>query len=28
LIGAEPAAPYGGLAVHDTKIWIRKLSAS
>ncbi len=25
LIGAEPAAPYGGLAVHDTKIWIRKL---
>ncbi|MBC8717736.1 molybdopterin oxidoreductase family protein [Ochrobactrum sp. Marseille-Q0166] len=26
LIGAEPAAPYGGLAVHDTKIWIRKLS--
>ncbi|PQA75637.1 molybdopterin oxidoreductase family protein [Brucella oryzae] len=27
LIGAEPAAPYGGLAVHDTKIWIRKLSA-
>ena len=26
LIGAEPAAPYGGLAVHDTKIWIRKLN--
>ena len=26
LIGAEPAAPYGGLAVHDTKIWIRKLA--
>ncbi|MBA8838326.1 molybdopterin oxidoreductase family protein [Ochrobactrum sp. RH2CCR150] len=25
LIGAEPAAPYGGLAVHDTKIWVRKL---
>ncbi len=21
-----PAAPYGGLAVHDTKIWIRKLA--
>lgn len=27
LIGAEPAAPYGGLAVHDTKIWIRKITA-
>jgi len=27
LIGAEPAAPYGGLAVHDTKIWIRKVNA-
>ncbi|RQP20575.1 MAG: molybdopterin oxidoreductase family protein, partial [Brucella intermedia] len=27
LIGAEPAAPYGGLAVHDTKIWIRKINA-
>ena len=26
LIGAEPAAPYGGLAVHDTKIWIRKIN--
>ena len=26
LIGAEPAAPYGGLAVHDTKIWIRKIT--
>ncbi|RLL76372.1 molybdopterin oxidoreductase family protein [Ochrobactrum soli] len=26
LLGAEPAAPYGGLAVHDTKIWIRKLA--
>lgn len=26
LLGAEPAAPYGGLAVHDTKIWIRKLT--
>ncbi len=25
LVGAEPAAPYGGLAVHDTKIWIRKI---
>ncbi len=25
LVGAESAAPYGGLAVHDTKIWIRKL---
>lgn len=28
LIGAEPAAPYGGLAVHDTKIWIRKTNYS
>ncbi|KAB2730899.1 molybdopterin oxidoreductase family protein [Brucella anthropi] len=27
LIGAEPAAPYGGLAVHDTKIWIRKVNS-
>lgn len=27
LVGAEPAAPYGGLAVHDTKIWIRKINA-
>ncbi|MFV0800913.1 molybdopterin oxidoreductase family protein [Brucella sp. MAB-22] len=27
LIGAEPAAPYGGLAVHDTKIWIRKINS-
>lgn len=27
LIGAEPAAPYGGLAVHDTKVWLRKLDA-
>ncbi|MEJ5079525.1 MULTISPECIES: molybdopterin oxidoreductase family protein [unclassified Ochrobactrum] len=26
LIGAEPAAPYGGLAVHDTKIWVRKVA--
>ncbi|KAB2680436.1 MULTISPECIES: molybdopterin oxidoreductase family protein [Brucella] len=26
LVGAEPAAPYGGLAVHDTKIWIRKIN--
>ncbi|OYR08924.1 molybdopterin oxidoreductase family protein [Brucella grignonensis] len=26
LIGAEPAAPYGGLAVHDTKIWIKKVT--
>jgi len=26
LIGAEPAAPYGGLAVHDTKIWIKKIT--
>ncbi|KAA9370703.1 molybdopterin oxidoreductase family protein [Ochrobactrum quorumnocens] len=26
LIGAEPAAPYGGLAVHDTKIWVKKIT--
>lgn len=26
LVGAQSAAPYGGLAVHDTKIWIRKLT--
>ncbi|MEX0344687.1 MAG: molybdopterin-dependent oxidoreductase [Rhizobiaceae bacterium] len=23
LIGAEPAAPYGGAAVHDTAVWVR-----
>lgn len=27
LTGADAAAPYGGAAVHDTKIWIRKLSS-
>jgi len=26
LIGADAPAPYGGLAVHDTKVWIRRLS--
>ena len=25
LVGAESPAPYGGLAVHDIKVWIRKL---
>lgn len=25
LTGADAAAPYGGAAVHDTKIWIRKV---
>lgn len=24
LTGADPVAPYGGAAVHDTKVWIRK----
>lgn len=27
LTGADAPAPYGGLAVHDTKIWIRKAPA-
>ncbi|MHB2265700.1 molybdopterin-containing oxidoreductase family protein [Aliihoeflea sp. PC F10.4] len=25
LVGADPAAPYGGAAFHDTKVWIRAL---
>ena len=24
LIGADPIAPYGGAAVHDSKVWIRR----
>jgi anaerobic selenocysteine-containing dehydrogenase len=24
LIGADPIAPYGGAAVHDSKVWVRK----
>ncbi len=26
LTGADPIAPYGGAAVHDSKVWIRKAS--
>ena len=28
LIGADSIAPYGGAAVHDTKVWIRRLPPS
>jgi anaerobic selenocysteine-containing dehydrogenase len=24
LTGADPIAPYGGAAVHDNKVWIRR----
>ena len=24
LTGADPIAPYGGAAVHDSKVWIRR----
>jgi hypothetical protein len=24
LTGADPVAPYGGAAVHDSKVWIRR----
>jgi len=24
LTGADPIAPYGGAAVHDTKVWVRR----
>lgn len=24
LVGSDPVAPYGGAAVHDTKVWLRK----
>jgi len=27
LTGADPIAPYGGAAVHDSKVWIRKARA-
>ncbi|ERU00460.1 hypothetical protein P041_00168 [Brucella sp. 04-5288] len=27
LVGAQSPAPYGGLAVHDTKIWIKAYPA-
>jgi anaerobic selenocysteine-containing dehydrogenase len=26
LVGADSIAPYGGAAVHDTKVWIRRLA--
>ncbi len=25
LTGADPVAPYGGAAFHDTKVWLRKI---
>jgi anaerobic selenocysteine-containing dehydrogenase len=28
LTGADPAAPYGGAAFHDNKVWIRKACAA
>jgi anaerobic selenocysteine-containing dehydrogenase len=28
LTGSDPIAPYGGAAVHDTKVWIRKARAA
>ncbi len=28
LTGAEPAAPYGGAAFHDTAVWVRKAESS
>ena len=27
LTGADPIAPYGGAAVHDNKVWVRKARA-
>ena len=24
LTGADPVAPYGGAAVHDSKVWVRR----
>jgi len=24
LTGADPVAPFGGAAVHDTKVWVRR----
>ena len=24
LVGSDPIAPYGGAAVHDNKVWIRR----
>jgi anaerobic selenocysteine-containing dehydrogenase len=27
LTGADPIAPYGGAAVHDNKVWIKKAHA-
>jgi hypothetical protein len=27
LVGADSIAPYGGAAVHDNRVWIRKARA-
>ena len=27
LTGADPVAPYGGAAVHDNRVWLRKETA-
>jgi hypothetical protein len=27
LVGADSIAPFGGAAVHDSKVWIRKARA-
>lgn len=27
LVGADPIAPYGGAAVHDSKVWIRRAAS-
>jgi hypothetical protein len=26
LVGADSIAPYGGAAVHDSKVWVRRLA--
>ncbi len=26
LVGADSIAPYGGAAVHDNKVWVRRLA--
>ncbi len=27
LTGADPVAPYGGAAVHDNRVWLKKETA-
>jgi len=27
LTGADPVAPFGGAAVHDTKVWLRPIDS-